>query len=61
MKFEIIESKIIFNAYIAEIGNLENRLGHFEYDAQGLLYSSTTRELMLYIIITYLLMLLSVC
>ncbi|MFB9080406.1 M14 metallopeptidase family protein [Flavobacterium procerum] len=38
-KEELIENKIQFNAYIVETGELENYFGHFEYDAQGALYS----------------------
>ncbi|GIZ08308.1 M14 metallopeptidase family protein [Flavobacterium sp. UMI-01] len=37
-KEEIIDGKIVFNAYIIEIGDLENRFGHLEYDAQGASY-----------------------
>jgi hypothetical protein len=38
-KEELIENKIHFNAYIAEVGELENYFGHYEYDAQGAFYS----------------------
>jgi hypothetical protein len=38
-KEELIENKIHFNAYIAEVGELENYFGHYEYDAQGAIYS----------------------
>lgn len=38
-KEELIENKIHFNAYIAEVGELENYFGHYEYDAQGANYS----------------------
>ncbi|MNL64409.1 hypothetical protein D3C87_1886200 [compost metagenome] len=34
----MIENKIHFNAYIAEVGELENYFGHYEYDAQGANY-----------------------
>jgi hypothetical protein len=37
-KEELIENKIHFNAYIAEVGELENYFGHYEYDAQGANY-----------------------
>ena len=37
-KEELIENQICFNAYISEIGDLENYFGHFEYDAEGALY-----------------------
>lgn len=36
---ELIENKIHFNAYIAEVGELENYFGHFEYDGEGSSYS----------------------
>ncbi|QSB25068.1 M14 metallopeptidase family protein [Flavobacterium sp. CLA17] len=36
---ELIENKIHFNAYIVEVGELENYLGHYEYDAKGASYS----------------------
>ncbi|AWK06015.1 peptidase M14 [Flavobacterium crocinum] len=38
-KEELIENKIHFNAYIAEVGELENYFGHYEYDAKGEEYS----------------------
>ncbi len=38
-KEELIENKIHFNAYIAEVGELENYFGHYEYDAKGASYS----------------------
>jgi hypothetical protein len=38
-KEELIENKIHFNAYIAEVGELENYFGHYEYDAQEAIYS----------------------
>lgn len=38
-KEELIENKIHFNAYIVEVGDLENYFGHYEYDAKGALYS----------------------
>ncbi|PWB20818.1 M14 metallopeptidase family protein [Flavobacterium sp. HTF] len=36
---ELIENEIHFNAYIAEVGELENYFGHFEYDGEGASYS----------------------
>ena len=36
---ELIEGKIQFNAYIAEIGDLEGKFGHFQYDALEKAYS----------------------
>jgi len=36
---ELIENKIHFNAYIAEVGELKNYFGHFEYDGEGASYS----------------------
>lgn len=38
-KEELIENEIHFNAYIVEVGELENYYGHFEYDAKGASYS----------------------
>ncbi|WP_418262970.1 M14 family metallopeptidase [Flavobacterium faecale] len=38
-KEELVDGKIDFNAYIVEIGELENRFGHFSYDAKGAKYS----------------------
>ncbi|OXB22926.1 peptidase M14 [Flavobacterium tructae] len=38
-KEELIENKIHFNAYIVEVGDLENYFGHYEYDAKGANYS----------------------
>lgn len=38
-KEELIENKIHFNAYIVEVGELENYFGHYEYDAKGAAYS----------------------
>ena len=37
-KEELIEGKIVFNAYIVEIGGLEGRFGHNVYDGQGAEY-----------------------
>lgn len=37
-KEELIENQIYFNAYISQIGELENHFGHYEYDAKGALY-----------------------
>ncbi len=34
-KEELIENQICFNAYILQVGELENYFGHFEYDAKG--------------------------
>ncbi len=44
-KEELIENKIHFNAYIVEVGELENYFGHYEYDAQGALYSDNHNNL----------------
>ncbi len=38
-KEELIGGQICFNAYINQIDNLENSFGHWEYDAQGALYT----------------------
>ena len=37
-KEELIENQICFNAYVSQIGNLDDYFGHFEYDAKGALY-----------------------
>ena len=37
-KEELIENQICFNAYIVQVGELENHFGHFEYDAKGAEY-----------------------
>ena len=38
-KEELIDDKLCFNAYIAEIGDLKGYFGHVEYDAHKELYS----------------------
>lgn len=38
-KEELIGNTICFNAYINQIGDLENCFGHIEYDAHGAIYS----------------------
>lgn len=35
----LLKNEILFEAYISEIGDLQGVSGHFEYDAQGSLYS----------------------
>ena len=37
-KEELIDGKIQFNAYIAEIGELKGKLGHFQYNAHKMIY-----------------------
>jgi hypothetical protein len=37
-KEELIDNKIIFNAYIVEVGDLTGYYGHYEYDAKEALY-----------------------
>ncbi|MFV8369448.1 M14 metallopeptidase family protein [Flavobacterium sp. LB2R40] len=37
-KEELIDNQIVFNAYVTQIGDLDNYFGHFEYDAKGALY-----------------------
>jgi hypothetical protein len=37
-KEELIDNKIIFNAYIVEVGDLSGYFGHYEYDAKEALY-----------------------
>jgi hypothetical protein len=38
-KEELIENKIQFNAYIVQVGELENYFGHYEYDGKEAIYS----------------------
>ena len=38
-KEELVGNQIRFNAYIVKIGELDDYFGHFEYDANGALYS----------------------
>jgi hypothetical protein len=44
-KEELIENKIHFNAYVVEVGELENYFGHYEYDAKGAEYSDDFQNL----------------
>ena len=37
-KEELIDGKIQFNAYIAEIGDLNGKFGHFQYNAHKMMY-----------------------
>jgi hypothetical protein len=37
-KEELVDGQICFNAYISQIGDLENHFGHVEYDAKEALY-----------------------
>jgi hypothetical protein len=37
-KEELFENQIYFNAYISQIGELENHFGHYVYDAKGAAY-----------------------
>nr|WP_315143195.1 M14 family metallopeptidase [uncultured Flavobacterium sp.] len=37
-KEELVDGQICFNAYISQIGDLENHFGHIEYDAEEALY-----------------------
>nr|WP_315184584.1 M14 family metallopeptidase [uncultured Flavobacterium sp.] len=37
-KEELVDGQICFNAYISQIGHLENHFGHIEYDAEEALY-----------------------
>jgi hypothetical protein len=40
-KEELIENQICFNAYIVQVGELENHVGHFEYDGKGAQYKGS--------------------
>nr|WP_315154097.1 M14 family metallopeptidase [uncultured Flavobacterium sp.] len=44
-KEELIDGKVNFKAYIVAIDNLESYFGHYEYDAQGALYSDNLDNL----------------
>jgi hypothetical protein len=44
-KEEIIDGKIVFNAYIEQIEMLDCLFGHYEYDAKGSLYSDENGNL----------------
>jgi hypothetical protein len=44
-KEEIIDGKIVFNAYIEQIETLDCLFGHYEYDAKGSLYSDENGNL----------------
>ncbi|MFV5690222.1 M14 metallopeptidase family protein [Flavobacterium sp. ZT3R25] len=43
-KEELFENQIYFNAYISEIGELENHFGHYVYDAEGALYKDDSGD-----------------
>lgn len=43
-KEELVKKKLLFNAYIAEIGDLKNILGHFEYDAKETLFKNKKKN-----------------
>lgn len=43
-KEELINDEIVFNAYIAEIGELEGYFGHFLYDGQGAKYKDDSNN-----------------
>ncbi len=38
-KEELIDEKIQFNAYVAEIGELKGKFGHYQYNAHKMLYN----------------------
>jgi hypothetical protein len=44
-KEEVVENKIWFNAYIVNIGELDNYFGHFEFDANGALYGDNQNNI----------------
>lgn len=44
-KEELIDGKVNFKAYIVAMDNLESYFGHYEYDAQGALYSDNLDNL----------------
>lgn len=44
-KEELVGHQIRFNAYIVKIGELDDYFGHFEYDANGALYSDDANNI----------------
>lgn len=36
---ELIDNKVVFNGFIAKIGNFDDYFAHYEYDAKGAVYS----------------------
>lgn len=44
-KEELIDGKIHFNAYIAEIGDLKGKFGHFQYNAHKMSYSDNEENI----------------
>lgn len=44
-KEELIENQVCFNAYVSQIGDLEDYFGHFEYDAKGALYKDDYNDI----------------
>ncbi|HSN48125.1 MAG TPA: M14 metallopeptidase family protein, partial [Flavobacterium sp.] len=44
-KEELVEEQLCFNAYIVKIGELDGYFGHFEYDAEGALYSDNQNNI----------------
>ena len=44
-KEELIDGKIHFNAYIAEIGDLKGKFGHFQYNAHKMTYSDNEENI----------------
>ena len=44
-KEELVENQICFNAYIVKIGELDDYFGHFEYNAEGALYSDNQNNI----------------
>ncbi|RTY80111.1 peptidase M14 [Flavobacterium sp. LS1P28] len=44
-KEELIENQVCFNAYVSQIGDLEDYFGHFEYDAKGALYKDDHNDI----------------
>lgn len=44
-KEELLNNKIHFNAFIVKIGDLKDYFGHFEYDANGAIYSDKNENI----------------
>lgn len=44
-KEELVEGAIQFKAYITEVGELQNKFGHFEYNAHKMLYTDSQNNI----------------
>ena len=44
-KEELVDGKIQFNAYVAEIGDLKGKFGHYQYNAHKMTYEDTLENI----------------